>query len=150
MSSHATSSNAIAIPRRKSKVTGGSGSVGSESGSFQKYGSFASSSVSSSPSSSPQQANGRRRESLMCKSRTVNCQPPRDMVMEKNMKLMVYSCVFLQNGIHSHQCWRRRAATFDLVCQVGSRVRLESRYAGTNSLPSPSRESQYTARRNNY
>lgn len=71
-SSHspATSSNAIAIPRRKSKVHGAGGSPG---GSFQKYGSYDSGSPSSAPSSSPN-ASGRRRESLMCEStRPLSC-----------------------------------------------------------------------------
>ncbi|KAH3967482.1 hypothetical protein HBI56_032500 [Parastagonospora nodorum] len=68
-SSHppATSSNAIAIPRRKSKVHGAGNAGGSSGDSFQKYGSFSSGSPSSAPSSSPN-ASGRRRESLMSAS----------------------------------------------------------------------------------
>ncbi|EAT89834.1 hypothetical protein SNOG_03103 [Parastagonospora nodorum SN15] len=68
-SSHppATSSNAIAIPRRKSKVHGAGNAGGSSGDSFQKYGSFSSGSPSSAPSSIPN-ASGRRRESLMSAS----------------------------------------------------------------------------------
>jgi hypothetical protein len=63
MSSHATSSNAIPIPRRKTKVHATSDSLGSTSS--ESYGSYA----PNTPSSSPQQSSGsvkKRRESLMC------------------------------------------------------------------------------------
>jgi hypothetical protein len=60
MSSPATSSNAIPIPPRKSKVA--HPSEGNSIGSSASYGSYA----NSTPSSSPQQGIKKRRESLMC------------------------------------------------------------------------------------